>query len=199
MHVPRAAALLALATLGVGVVAGCPPSLEDPQAFESGCPAGFSVDAFFQSTCVRTGCHVAGPNAASGLDLTEPGAFSRMYGVTSPACGQPLISPSGPGDSLLVAKLEGTAPCGARMPLGGAPLSATDITCVEAWITSNIAGAGPPPPQDAGSDAAAVDAGEGSDAGDAGDAGEGSDGAADDAGDAGLADASGASDAGDAG
>jgi hypothetical protein len=144
----RLGALFALAGAVAVVVTGCPPSLDDPEAFQTACPAGFSVDALFRETCAVAGCHVSGPLAASGLDLATPDAFSRMYGQAS-LCGPPLISPEGPSQSYLLAKLEGTAACGGRMPLGGTPLSASDILCVEQWITSGIA-AGPLP--DAGGD-----------------------------------------------
>ena len=190
MRVSRAAALTSsafLAALGAAGLAGCPPSLDDPEAFQTTCPAGFSVDALLLQNCALASCHASGPNPADGLDLGAADAFDRMYGVAS-VCGPPLISPAGPSQSYLLAKLEGTAACGARMPLGRTPLSASDLLCVEAWITAGIAQAGPPPPPDAGSDAAplpdsGMDAGD--DAGDAGDDAEGGPGDAGDAGDAG--------------
>ena len=196
MKLPRAAALAcsaALAPLATLWLLGCPPSLDDPERFQTSCPTGFSVDAMLRQQCSRVGCHVVGAAAAGGLDLTSADAFDRMYGKAS-LCGPPLISASGPDQSVLVAKLEGTASCGGRMPLGGTPLTASQIACVQAWITAGIAKAGPPP-TDAGSDApAVVDAGDaGDDGGDASDAGND---AADDAGDAGDG---GLTDVGDAG
>lgn len=167
MRASLGAALAALVVLGPLALAGCPPSLEDPERFQTGCPAGFSVEAFFLAQCTASACHKSGPTAAAGLDLASADPFDRMYGTTSAACGQPLISPEGPGQSLLIAKLEGTTPCGGRMPLGGTPLTASQLACVEAWITQQVAQAGPPHPvEDAGADAQAGD-----DAGDAGDGG----------------------------
>jgi hypothetical protein len=203
MMLPRRAALAGtavLAALGAAGLVGCPPSLDDPGVFETMCPAGFSVDGLLQQTCTHTGCHESGSLAAAGLDLASPGAFARMYGKTSAACGQPLISSNGPGQSLLIAKLEGTAPCGSRMPLGGTPLSASQVACIQAWITDEIASSGPPPPADAGNDALALaDSGDASDdasgevdGGDGGD--DGDDGASPDA-----AGDGGPQDAGDAG
>jgi hypothetical protein len=148
------AAIAAIAGLGL---AGCLPSLDDPGVFQTGCPAGFSVDAMLRAQCARPGCHVAGASAAAGLDLATADAFDRMYGQAS-TCGPPLISPGGPGQSLLIAKLDGTAPCGGRMPLGGAPLPASQVACVQEWITAEIAVAGPPPPPPA--DAGPPDAGD---------------------------------------
>lgn len=187
MKASRLAALscgAALAALGMAGTAGCPPSLDDPQAFQTSCPTGFSVEAFFLAQCTRSGCHGNGPAAAGGLDLASADAFDRMYGVSSAACGQPLVAPGGPGQSLLVAKLEGTSACGGRMPLGGPYLSTAEMACVTAWISAAIAKAGPPPPPDAGGDAG-VDAPSTADAGDAGDDAA----SAGDAGDAGLTDA----------
>ncbi len=140
----------ALAALAAASVVGCPPSLDDPQVFQTGCPADFSVDALFLQTCARTGCHVAGPGAAAGLDLASADAFDRMFDVTSSSCAEPIISPLGADQSLLIAKLQGTATCGSRMPLGGTPLSAPEIACVFAWINDGIATA-TPPGADAGS------------------------------------------------
>src|SRR4051812_27123737 len=88
MKASRLAALscsAALAALGTAGLAGCPPSLDSPQAFQTECPAGFSVDAFFLAQCSRSGCHVNGAAAAGGLDLASADAFDRLYGVTSEA------------------------------------------------------------------------------------------------------------------
>ena len=163
MMLVRKAALAcgaALAALGMASVVGCPPSLDDPELFQTGCPASFSVDALLRQQCALSGCHVAGPVAAAGLDLASADAFDRMFDVTSSLCSQPIISPFGADQSLLLAKLQGTATCGSRMPLGGSPLSTADIACVAAWIDDGIATATPPVP-DAGTDASApLDAGE---------------------------------------
>jgi hypothetical protein len=140
----RSAALActsALMALGVASLAGCPPGLEHPERFQTGCPADFSVETLLRDRCSRASCHGAGDGAAAGLDLSSAGAFERMFGRRSDACDQLLISPDGPAQSLLVQKLDGSTTCGARMPLGDPALSDTELLCVEQWITAGIPGA----------------------------------------------------------
>ncbi|MEO7329024.1 MAG: hypothetical protein ABI193_10625 [Minicystis sp.] len=130
-----------LTALGVASIAGCPPSLEHPERFQTGCPADFSVETLLRDRCSRASCHGPGEDAAAGLDLGSAGAFERMFGRRSDACDQLLISPDGAAQSLLTQKLDGTTTCGARMPLGDPALSATELLCVQQWITAGIPGA----------------------------------------------------------
>jgi hypothetical protein len=154
----RTTAALTAGAIGAAILLGCLPSLDDPDRFQTTCPADFSVEAMLRDTCAKATCHVAGATAAAGLDLASSDAFSRMYGVTSSMCGEEIISPLGPDHSLLVEKLAGTTTCGARMPLGGAPLSASEMACVRDWITGEIA-ASPPLPDGGTDDAGDPDAG----------------------------------------
>ncbi|MFT3774812.1 MAG: hypothetical protein QM820_56410 [Minicystis sp.] len=184
------AGAVALALAGGASLTGCPPGLDDPERFQTGCPAGYSVESMMRDRCSGSTCHGGGNgDLGGGLDLVSTGAFERMFGKTSTTCMEMLISPLGPDQSLLVHKIEGTPTCGARMPLGATPLAASDIACVREWITAGIDG-GTLPTTDAGEgdagDAGPADAGE-SDAGDAGEP---------DAGDAGDMMDSGSSDAG---
>lgn len=138
---PTLACALGLMALSVATLAGCPPGLEHPERFQTGCPDGFSVETLLRDKCSRASCHGAGDGAAAGLDLGSAGAFERMFGRRSDACDQLLISPDGPAQSLLVQKIDGSSTCGARMPLGDPALSDTEVLCVEQWITAGIPGA----------------------------------------------------------
>lgn len=135
--------------IAAAALAGCPPGLSEPERFQSECPSGYSVESMMRDKCSGSGCH-SGAAPAAGLDLVSAGAFARMYGKAS-SCGEALISPAGAEQSLLLQKVDGTATCGARMPLGGDPLEDTDVACVKAWITDGIDGwTGPVPIGDAG-------------------------------------------------
>ncbi|MFO0763190.1 MAG: hypothetical protein U0359_42525 [Byssovorax sp.] len=144
--------------LGAAILTGCPPGLEHPERFQTGCPSTITVEPMLRDKCSRQGCHSPGEAAAAGLDLASAGVFERMYGRRSGACDTFLVSPDGPAQSLLVQKIDGTTTCGARMPLGDPKLSDTEVTCVEQWITERIPGAtlpsedsGPPPDTTGGS------------------------------------------------
>lgn len=136
MKLQRATAIAAIAAAGSGL-AGCPPGLSDPDRFLNECPSGVSVEAMFRDKCAGSGCHGA-DSPAAGLDLVTDGAFARMLGAPSSACGAGEIAASGPEDSALVQKIEGASACGARMPLGGEALSPGEITCVKEWIAAGL-------------------------------------------------------------
>ncbi|MDP3218525.1 MAG: hypothetical protein Q8S73_30765, partial [Deltaproteobacteria bacterium] len=102
----------------------------------------------FAPRCGTSGCH-EGQRASVGLDLVAPDVVARLLRATSEDCnGRRMLVPGDPDGSYLFQKLTGAAPvCGSRMPLGGAPLTSTEVACVRAWITSL-----------AGADAGAIDA-----------------------------------------
>jgi hypothetical protein len=162
-HRPSALAGASLALLGAAALVGCPPGLSDPARFQAACPPDYSVESMLRDRCAGNGCHGGAGAPAADLDLVTAGAFARMYGHPSAACGELLVSPQGPDHSLLVHKLDGSSTCGARMPLGTDPLAPTDLACVRAWVTNGADG-GTVPVMDAGKDAA-TDAGEKVDAG----------------------------------
>ncbi|NCF58705.1 MAG: hypothetical protein GWP64_02490 [Gammaproteobacteria bacterium] len=92
--------------------------------------------AIFTPTCATSNCHT-GANPSGGLDLSDADtSHTALFNVAS--IGDPTIlrvAPGLPNDSYLVQKLEGTAG-GAQMPLGGAPLDATEIAAIRQWITN---------------------------------------------------------------
>ena len=95
-------------------------------------------NTIFSPIC--SGCHTGGgASLPSSMNLSSASAsFAALVGVASTQ--QPSlqrVNPSNPDDSYLVRKIEG-APgiTGGRMPLGGAPLDATLIANVRAWITA---------------------------------------------------------------
>jgi len=96
-------------------------------------------DTIFTPVC--TGCH-AGASAPRGLRLDEGNSFALLVGVpSSQVPSLQRVQPGNAENSYLVHKIEGRAAVGARMPLGGPPLSQADIDLIKQWI---VAGAPAP-------------------------------------------------------
>jgi hypothetical protein len=112
--------------VAIFAVEGVQPTLESIQA------------RIFSPTCAAAGCHTGPPGGAlpAGMDLgSADSSFAALVGVAS--VQDPTSFRVAPGDadaSYLVAKIEGTAATGGRMPLGGAALDATAIEAIRAWI-----------------------------------------------------------------
>lgn len=87
-------------------------------------------------TPVCTQCH-AGAAAPLGLRLDAGNSFSMLVNV--PSVQVPSLSRVTPGDpdaSYLVQKVDGRAAVGARMPLGGPPLSGASLQLLREWIAA---------------------------------------------------------------
>lgn len=85
-------------------------------------------------TPVCTACH-AGAGAPQGLRLDDANSAPSLIGV--PSNEVPSILRVAPGDadaSYLIAKLDGSAAVGGRMPLGGPYLDAATIRVMREWI-----------------------------------------------------------------
>jgi hypothetical protein len=123
---------------------GCAGDLENPERFEflldkKGSPLldPCAVE-LFNERCIA--CHAQN---SQQIDLISEGVEMRLIGAVSETkeCdGHTLVAKDG-GDSLLVDKLKADPPCGLRMPLGE-PLSDTEISCVEGWVTKVQAASG---------------------------------------------------------
>lgn len=119
------AAALGLAGCGSGSGAGIDtgplvPTIESIQA------------NVFDAFCIS--CH-DGATAPLGLRLDAANSYALLVGVPSVEVPSVQRVRSGnPNASYLIQKLEGTAPVGGRMPLGGTPLPQADIDVVRQWI-----------------------------------------------------------------
>jgi phospholipase C len=106
----------------------------------SGAPTTSQVQAILNTNCIS--CH-SGPTPPRGLDWTNVRA---QIGVPSVECSaKNRITSGSSATSYVIDKIEGAAQdagcfSGSRMPLGGAPLSASDIALFASWID-----AGTPP------------------------------------------------------
>jgi hypothetical protein len=106
--------------------------------------------------CAQVGCHVPGALSADlsgGLDLTlDSNIGSRLIGVMSMGSpdtngsfcagntSEPYLTPNlNPATGLLIDKIKANPSCGKRMPFPGvSPLTAAQISCVEAWAEGLI-------------------------------------------------------------
>ena len=86
-------------------------------------------------SCAGSNCHDTSTRSA-GLDLSEGQAYDALVDVPSSQIFlRRLVAPGKPDDSYLVQKIRGSSSInGGRMPLGGAPLSADQISGIVEWI-----------------------------------------------------------------
>lgn len=93
---------------------------------------GFAILA---ANCGTSGCHGEGSNLET-FAASEASARTFIGKPGTLACsGQgDVIDTDDPAESLMIRKLADDAPCGQPMPITGAPLSASEIACIETWI-----------------------------------------------------------------
>ena len=111
-----------------------------------------------QSFQACTACHAPSSGTLGGLDLTGDAmtVYGRLFNMPPPGtmnegdlcvpptitlpAGVEMVVPSDSGKSLLYNKLAAaesggpTVLCGAPMPLGLAPLAASEVTTIKTWI-----------------------------------------------------------------
>ncbi|MDH3199607.1 MAG: hypothetical protein OEM15_01815 [Myxococcales bacterium] len=131
MTIGRAIALAHLAALSACSDGGGSPRMgsDDP------CPTTLQEVAtqVLQSSCIGGGCH-SSVDRAGALDLEGNALELELIGREAALCnGETRVIPGDGEGSLLIAKLRGTADCGAKMPIGGEIATAT-IDCMAAWI-----------------------------------------------------------------
>lgn len=92
------------------------------------------VQPIFDQACAFAGCHSTN-NPAAGLDLTAGNSRDAILGMASMQNPEvPLVEPLTPPNSYLMTKLLGDGVSGKRMPLGGEPLSESQLELVRTWI-----------------------------------------------------------------
>jgi hypothetical protein len=119
------------------VLQGCPGKLDDPGRFSlsfTQCEA--NVNTLFAKTCAVSGCHSAA-DRTQNLDLESPNVASRLVGVSSTGigCTGVLVDPKNPAQSFFYQKLTASPPCGSQMPFLGRPLGATELQCMQIWLS----------------------------------------------------------------
>jgi len=82
------------------------------------------VQPILSASCMSSRCH------------SNPSTFFLGGGTTACAMAtdRRMVVPGDSAASYVVHKLEGTSPCGVRMPRGRTPLSAAQMTTIRTWI-----------------------------------------------------------------
>ncbi|MDA0336177.1 MAG: hypothetical protein O2782_13515 [bacterium] len=89
----------------------------------------------FTPKCATSGCH-SGGSPAQGMSLTSANVAAATIGVASAQVANlKRIDPGNPDGSYLLQKVRGTG-AGSQMPLGGAPLSASEIQLIVDWVSA---------------------------------------------------------------
>ena len=122
--------------LGALVVAGCPGSLSNPEAFIDGGTMPKDAQTVFDESCATVGCH-DDVTSAAGLDLLSPGVEGRVVDVNASGLGcesKILVVAGNPNSSYLLDKVMGTIGiCDSRMPLLSI-LPDSDVEVLRQWI-----------------------------------------------------------------
>jgi hypothetical protein len=141
MHAGHLATMAAAMTVAVSLACAGDGTGVDNDNNGGGAPTfAADVQPIFTASCAFSGCH-GGASPAQGMNLSAGQAYANTVNVPSNELpGMDRIEPGDPDQSYLVNKIQGTqgdvGGSGQRMPLGGDPLSDTDINTIRAWITA---------------------------------------------------------------
>jgi hypothetical protein len=131
-----AASVSVTVALGVVALAGCPGSLENPEAFDDASTVCDAPGTILGPRCATSNCHDA-EDPISNLDLTpDDGLAARLVGVPGVDCAGTLVDTTSPETSLLFTKCLAENTCAARMPITGAKLTADEEQCLLEWLSS---------------------------------------------------------------
>jgi mono/diheme cytochrome c family protein len=132
------ASILTLSALMAGSACSSGSKTTTPSTTSStGVSYSKDVQSIFNSNCVV--CHAGAGQA--GLTL-EPGvSYGKLVGVPSTESASELrVKAGAPDQSYIIAKLQGTqvqaGGSGAQMPLNATPLSSSQISLIQQWITA---------------------------------------------------------------
>jgi hypothetical protein len=137
------AACIAVCLLGTLACGGGSHTAEaDPGDIGDSAPATATFTEVYTTILgpVCSNCHTPGGDGSFQDFSSQSSAYAALVGVTAsgPECGssgEQRVVAGNASQSLLFQKVsEANPPCGARMPLGGQPLSGTQLTLVENWI-----------------------------------------------------------------
>jgi len=133
------AGALACAGNGTGLDANGHPIGTGDQCQDSVCFER-DIQPIFTANCALSGCH-AGTSPQQGQNLSDGLAYQSIVNVpANERAGLMRVLPSQPDSSYLVHKVQGTQASvggsGGQMPLGGTPLSQSQIDLIRAWIAA---------------------------------------------------------------
>lgn len=94
---------------------------------------GGNVQPILSAKCASPACH-AGSTPSADLNLEDGASWAALFAVpAAQAQDKDLVDPFHPDASYLVDKIIGEG-VGSMMPLGGAPLSASEVESIRRWI-----------------------------------------------------------------
>ncbi|HEY2902633.1 MAG TPA: hypothetical protein VGL59_18755 [Polyangia bacterium] len=110
-----------------------------------------AAQVFSEHACT-TICHVAAAAPAfAGFDMTTSGWEKRLVGAASPATapsssmckgmGRIYLNRTLPATGLFLDKVKPNPPCGVQMPQALAPLSSSEVDCIQRWANNVVADA----------------------------------------------------------
>ncbi len=106
---------------------GQPSTVKEDPSFSQ------DIQPVFTNSCAVSNCHNA--TAQAGLILLQNQAYANIVNVNSTQDpSKKRVEPGNADNSYLVIKIEGRQTVGGRMPLGGGPLSSTNIQNIKNWI-----------------------------------------------------------------
>ncbi len=130
--------LLALSTALLAACSGdSPAEPDDDDGRVVKANPSFAADIqeiFDRRGCSSSACH--GSAQQAGMDLRSGAAYGALVDVTASTESIVRVIPGDPDGSYLVMRVEGRQNVGSRMPLGGAPLDAIDLTNLRNWIAT---------------------------------------------------------------
>lgn len=88
------------------------------------------VQPIFNTSCGGGGCHTNGGNA-NGVNLSS---YAQTMNSTGSSYGGKVVIAGNADTSPIVDKIEPSPTHGSRMPLGGSPLSSSQIQTIRTWI-----------------------------------------------------------------
>jgi hypothetical protein len=123
---------------GGSVATGGAGSSSLPAAGGASAAGGCDGFAILALRCNGGSCH-GSPTAGtlSNFAFSEDSAKSfidKQSSMCSATDNAALLDPEKPASSLIIKKANGSSSCGSPMPLGGTPLSAADLSCLQEWI-----------------------------------------------------------------
>ncbi|MBO6574482.1 MAG: hypothetical protein JJ896_03625 [Rhodothermales bacterium] len=119
-------------TLALLLLAGCQSKqIDNSMIVDPGPSVGFAADVqpIFNRGCGGFGCHVG--ETTNGINLST---YADVMASVGFQYSGPTVVAGDADASPLVDKISPNPSQGSRMPLGAAPLSASDIALIRQWI-----------------------------------------------------------------
>jgi len=110
----------------------CQSEKIDNTVIGPGGPVSFAqdIEPLLTTACAGSGCHVG--ETTSGVNLSN---YQQIINSLGDQYGERIVDPGNAADSPIVDKISTQLPrFGERMPLGGTPLSGTQIAQIRDWI-----------------------------------------------------------------